>query len=535
MLKIQYVPQRLKSQLKTCFVTGFDSWYEQGISLQDEVLGEIMGLVAHSDYARDHGFEGITTKDEFKSRVPISDYADIEPYVLRNMKNDEHQLIDLDTAYYLVTTGAKGGQGKYFSETELGSIARQLVIDVYQIEIARKEAVMREPWFKTMPVLNSSFIPDALNGKAVRRTSGQAGKELWANGGSIFVFPYEFLVAPLSEEDRNYLYALYALKEKNLVQVNCNNLAAFGDFLDVIETKPLRMIEDIRTGHLSVDLDDTYRANLEALFEADPRRAQELEELLAENGAIDLEQAWPHFSLVNCWLGGSVGFFSSDTMSRLPHGVHYYNTPYGSTELMVSATTDAGSAAGPLAVFSAYFELLPLGGQVPIEMHEAIVGEKYELIVTTYSGLCRFNLHDVVRVTGFKGETACVEFLGRATEYLEIAGKKLYGFELLEIVESVVDPQNCTIRLCQGILDNGGLSLLMEFCRYPRDLKAFARELREAFKQRGYPLNTIYVVRNGYRFDFYRASMHSKLTVQSIKLPVMAPNAPAEDDVLATI
>ena len=534
-MKAQFVPQRMKSELAACFATGFDSWYEQGKSLQNEVLDEIIALVAHSDYARDRGFEGIATKEEFRSRVPICEYSDIEPYIKQNMENDNGQLIDLETAYYLLTTGNKGRQGKYFSETELGSIARQLVIDVYQVDIARKEAVMREPWFKTMPVLNSSYIPDAPNDKAVRRTSGQAGKELWANGGAVFVFPYEFLVAPLSERDRDYLYALYALKEKNLVQVNSNNLAAFGDFLDVIEKKPRQMIEDIRTGHLSVDLDDAHRAQLEGLFGADPERAQELEGLLAEDGRIDPARAWPHFSIMNCWLGGSVGYYSADTISRLPKNLHYYNTPYGSTELMVSATSDEGTAAGPLAVFSSYFELLPLGESEPVEMHEAQVGKMYELIVTTYSGLCRLNLHDVVRVVGFRGETACVEFLGRATESFDIAGKKLYGFEFLGMLADAMGEGGGVTRLCQGAVDHDAMNVLLEFYRYPIDLKAVAANIRAVFDEKGIPLKNIYVLRDGYRYDLYRSLMHAGLTVQSMKLPVISEGLPAKKDVLTRL
>lgn len=527
----KYIPELVGNDMGRYFAEGFDALYADGAKTQDEVLREIISLTANSDYARDKGFAGIATKEEFRSQVPLSEYGDYVSYVHDNMENDAGQLISLPTEYYLMSTGRNNCNGKYYSETHVGAVARQRTIDIYQMGIAKNEPVLREPGFKTMPVVNSTYIPAAPNGKPVRRTSSQAGKELWRNGGDVFVYPYEFLEAQMGDEDRNYLYALYAVKEEGLVQTNCNNLAAFGDFLDCIEASPQQMINDIRTGHLSVVLSDADRAVLEGLFAADPARADALQAMLNEDGFLDPNRIWPRFRLTTGWIGGSVGSYSHDVMARLPKGMRYYNTPYGSTETMIAATSDPNSAAGPLAVFACYFEFLPIDGGEPIEMRQLEVGGLYEVLVSTYSGLLRYNLHDIVRVTGFWGETACIEFCGRSGERVEVGGTQLYGFQFCDAVEAAGQGTGIVPSVFQGLVEGDALSAIVEPYTDPADLAEYAARVKAALRQAGVNPGKVYVAKHGYRRSLYNSMKQMGRTVQSMKLPIFAANAPYEVDI----
>lgn len=527
----KYIPELVGNDMGRYFAEGFDALYADGAKTQDEILNEIISLTANSDYAHDKGFAGISTKEEFRAKVPLSEYGDYVSYVHSNMEHDNGQLIALPTEYYLMSTGRNNSNGKYYSETHVGAVARQRTIDVYQMGIVRNEPVLSEPGFKTMPVVNSTYIPAAPNGKPVRRTSSQAGKELWRNGGDVFVFPYEFLEAQMGDEDRNYLYALYAVKEEELVQTNCNNLAAFGDFLDCIEASPRQMIDDIRTGHLSVVLSDADRALLEGLFEADPARADALQAMLDEDGFLDPNRMWPRFRLVTGWIGGSVGSYSCDVMARLPRGVRYYNTPYGSTETMIAATSDPGSAAGPLAVFACYFEFLPIDGGAPVEMRDLEVGACYEILVSTYSGLLRYNLHDIVRVTGFWGETACIEFRGRSSEFFQ-AGNKRYGFQFCDMVEAAGEGTGIVPSVFQGLPEaDGSLSVIVEPYTDPADLSEYANRVKAQLRAGGVVPGSVYVVKRGYRRGLYNSMKQMGRTVQSMKLPIFATDAPYEVDI----
>lgn len=87
-------------------------------------------------------------------------------------------------------------------------------------------------------------------------------------------FPYEFLEAEMTNDARDYLTALYVLKEREFNMLFCNNLAYFGVLLDRIDQHAERMIQDIREGVMSVPLKERDRAILEAGFIADEARSR---------------------------------------------------------------------------------------------------------------------------------------------------------------------------------------------------------------------------------------------------------------------
>jgi hypothetical protein len=57
-------------------------------------------------------------------------------------------------------------------------------------------------------------------------------------------------------------------------------------------------------------------------------------------------------------------------------------------------------------------------------MQEIEVGKEYELVVTNFSGLYRYQIEDVVRVTGYYNKTPKVEFLYRNNLAMNIANEK---------------------------------------------------------------------------------------------------------------
>ena len=126
--------ERLSENLGYFYKNGWDTLFENGMAIQDAVLADILSLAKDSDYARDKGFANIQTKEEFLLKAPISDYNDYRPYICDNLKNDAGQLTAQETVYYLLSTGMSN-QGKYYPETRLGALARQLNIDIWMNQV----------------------------------------------------------------------------------------------------------------------------------------------------------------------------------------------------------------------------------------------------------------------------------------------------------------------------------------------------------------------------------------------------------------
>lgn len=523
------VPDEIQEKLGFFFQNGWEHLFNNGLEYQNRVLQDIILLGNQSKYAADHGFAGITTKEEFEAKVPISEYDDYEPYVKANMKVDNNELTSLPTEYYLLSTGMSN-RGKLYSENRLGALSRQLSINIWNMCLMQKVPQMTAPDVKMLAVTNCAPLGEAENGKAIRRTSSQAAKGLWEEHPQTYVFPYEFLEAEMSNDDRDYLTALYTLKAGNFNMLFCNNSAYFCVLLDLIQQYPKKMIEDIRTGHMSAELKDSDRAFLETEFGAHPDRADELERILEEHGTLPVEKIWPDFVFAGVWLAGSVGRHAKELKSRLPKQVQYISESYGASEGMFNLPIEYDTGAGPLATYSCYFEFLPVHGEKQlVDMAHVSIGEYYELVITTYSGLYRYNLHDIIKVTGHTGDTVNIEFCCRTADQWHIGEQTVYGYELQDAVEETEEELGEILFYIQGLTDEKGLSIIVQPSRATFDASSFRGVLQKKLEQRGIPMDKLYVMKNEYSDFMFRSLMQFGRTIQTIKLPLVAKNVPAQE------
>ncbi|MBR2626913.1 MAG: GH3 auxin-responsive promoter family protein [Peptococcaceae bacterium] len=524
----KYVPEQVAEKLGYYYQNGWNLLFEAGQQMQDDVLMDIISLGNNSAYAQEHGFAGIQTKEAFRAKVPISEYVDYRKLIEENMHEDCGQLTSLETEYYLLSTGMSNS-GKIYVENRLGAQARQMSINIWNMMLTQLVPIMTAPDVKMLAVTNCSPLEEAPNGKAVRRTSSQAAKALWEQHPQVYVFPYEFLEASMSNDDRDYLTALYTLKEKNFNMLFCNNLAYFGVLLDWIALRPQQMIDDIRNGYMTADLQEQDRAILAPSFQADAERADELQALLDTYGALPVEKIWPKFEFVGAWLAGSVGRLARDVMRRLPENVRYISESYGASEGMFNLPMDDNCAYAPLAPYSCYFEFLPLEGGEPVDMAGVKDGHYYELLITTYSGLYRYNLHDIVRVHGFTGTTANIEFCCRTADRWELAQGGLYGYELEQMVVSVEHETGQFVTFYQGMVENGKLSLVIQPFQPEFDAAAFYQAMQSQLQQNGMELGSIYITKQNYCIELFNSLMQFGRTIQTIKLPLRAQNAPEKE------
>ncbi len=63
------------------------------------------------------------------------------------------------------------------------------------------------------------------------------------------------------------------------------------------------------------------------------------------------------------------------------------------------------------------------------------MGRNYYILLTTSYGLYRYNIHDVVRCVGFRGEAPMLEFLNKGKNFSNITGEKLSEHQVVRAVE----------------------------------------------------------------------------------------------------
>ena len=85
-------------------------------------------------------------------------------------------------------------------------------------------------------------------------------------------------------------------------------------------------------------------------------------------------------------------------------------------------------------------------------LHELKIGELYEIVITNLSGLYRYRIKDVVRVTGYKGKVPLLRFAYRKNQVINITGVKLTAEHITGAVKSFEERTGITVN---------------EYCIYP--------------------------------------------------------------------
>src|SRR5258708_2621803 len=70
------------------------------------------------------------------------------------------------------------------------------------------------------------------------------------------------------------------------------------------------------------------------------------------------------------------------------------------------------------------------------ECHELEPGAEYRLVMTTSSGLYRYDIGDVVRCQGYVGQAPVLEFLHKAGQCADMEGEKVSGHQVAQAVET---------------------------------------------------------------------------------------------------
>jgi hypothetical protein len=70
-----------------------------------------------------------------------------------------------------------------------------------------------------------------------------------------------------------------------------------------------------------------------------------------------------------------------------------------------------------------------------LEAHELKRDRDYYILLTTSGGLYRYDIHDVVRCVGFRGEAPLLEFRNKGKNFSNLTGEKLSEYQVVRAVE----------------------------------------------------------------------------------------------------
>lgn len=385
---------------------------------------------ANTAFGRAHHFSGIRNPEEYQSRVPLSTWEDVAPWVDRIAAREPAVLTRSPIRTLEPTSGSSSAAKRIpYTAVMQSEIRRAVAPWIFDLYKDRPRVALGCAYWSITPV--AVGVDET---SAVRIGFEEDAEYL---GGFWRRLVDSTLAVPgtvrhIRDVDSfRYVTLLFLLRRSDLCLISVWHpsfltllMGALPEFWD-------RLIADIERGTLNPPspLPRAIRTALASRLSLLPRRAAELRTVRPDEPT----RIWPRLGLLSCWGDAHAALHLPELRRTFP-GVEIQPKGLLATEAFVTIPF-AGKT--PLAIRSHVFEFLPEDGERPRFAHELEPGGIYSVVVTTGGGLYRYRLGDRVEVTGFVGRTPSLRFLGREGHTSDLRGEKLHEGFVAGVLERV--------------------------------------------------------------------------------------------------
>ncbi|WOL12967.1 jasmonic acid-amido synthetase JAR1 [Canna indica] len=407
----------------------------------------------------------------YTSAVPLVSHADLEPYINRIAHGDSSPVLTQHPITMLsLSSGTTDGRPKYVPFTRFSS---QSTLQIFRLAAAYRSMVF--------PIRSGGRILEFIYSSKQFQTKGGltvgtatthyfASEEFKTKQRSTKCFtcsPQEVICGG-DYKQSTYCHLLLGLLFHDEVEFVASTFAysivqAFAAFEEQWE----ELCEDLRKGTLSTKVTSPKmrKAVLEKLAEPNPSLASEVERTCRELRSSEwgglIPALWPNSKYVYSIMTGSMQPY----LKKLRHyagELSLVSAEYGSTEGWIGVNLEPMNPPERV-VFTviptfAYFEFIPLFHKQqsdhgrerrricasdtddfvegePVPLSSVTVGQQYEIVLTTFTGLYRYRLGDVVEVAGFYKGAPQLSFVCRRKLILTVNIDKNTERDLQVVVE----------------------------------------------------------------------------------------------------
>lgn len=404
--------------------------------VQLKLLRRILKANQRTAYGLHHGFGGMRLVEEFQKGVPIADYEALRPWVER-LKEGQRGVLTAEDPYMFNMTSGTTGQPKLIPATAAtGHMTKRLSrLWLYRCLVDHPKVLDHKALVIVSPAIEGhteSGVP-----------FGSASGNIYKNASWVirrrYAVPYPVFTIK-DFEAKYYAIMRFAIEQRVSLMATPNPSTILRLITTADRYRDL-IVKDIHDGGLSKEFDVSaeVREEIKTQLRANPKRARTLERMVADSGSLRPEDYWPELALVGCWKGGSVG----STVERLRlwfrEGLPFRDIGYLSSEASVTIPIDDEGCKGIPALGVNFYEFIPeddMGSAEPrvLTVGQLENGKSYYIILTTLNGLYRYDINDVVRVSGFHNETPMLEFLRKGRDMVNLEGEKLHVSQLIQAV-----------------------------------------------------------------------------------------------------
>lgn len=455
------------------------SWFEEVSEnagrVQTETLRRILELNYGVEYLKKwlgdiiniQEMDATALESLYTSLVPLASHADLEPFIQRIADGDTSPTLTLQPITTLsLSSGTTEGRQKYVPFTSHSS---QTTLQMYRLAAAYRsrvypikeggrilEFIYSSNQFKTKGGLKAGtatthyFASEEFKIKQEKTKSFTCSPKEVNSSGDYKQSTYAHLLIGLFYSDQvEFITSTFAY---SIVQAFMSLEELWKDICN-----------DIKQGTLSskITIPKMRKAVTDIIGSPNPILASQIEEKCKELENLNwvglIPKLWPNAKYVYSIMTGSMQPY----LKKLRHyagGVPLVGADYGSTESWIGVNVDPSLPPenvtfAVIPTFS-YFEFIPLYRQkedddysvnspatddfiedFPVPLSQVKVGQQYEIVLTTFTGLYRYRLGDVVEVAGFHKRTPKLNFICRRKLILTVNIDKNTEKDLQLVVE----------------------------------------------------------------------------------------------------
>ena len=391
---------------------------------QENLLLKILRENSQTEFGKEHNFERISSVEEFRERVPINDYNNLEPYITRQQEGNL-ELTVAEPVFYTRTSGTTG-RHKYIPLTRFG---------VNQIKHFQKQlaySLWRKTDFFKGTVLGffSPGIEGRLaNGIPFGSTSGATYESLSSIFEKKFEIPKEAF--NLDNVEAKYeVYALSALVHGSITGISSVNPSSLLKVCMLIEQRAEELLDALVDGKDTNLLKGTASILPSLRSQLLPYRKASLSQVLDKDGTIPPDILWPKLSALVTWTGGSCGIALEKLKSYLPLNVNIVEMGYSCSEFNGTVNIDIKRNTCLPLLTDNFYEFVAKedwesNSPKFLLLNEIDADKDYYIFVTTASGLYRYDINDVVRATDGVGNCPGLRFVRKGKGMTNITGEKI--------------------------------------------------------------------------------------------------------------
>ncbi|KAK9049319.1 hypothetical protein SSX86_019071 [Deinandra increscens subsp. villosa] len=428
-------------------------------AVQENVLSEILTQNAGAEYLRKWNLGGATDRKSFKSKVPVVSYEDLQPYIQRIANGDRSPILSSHPiSEFLTSSGTSAGERK--------------LMPTIAAEMDRRQKL----YSLLMPVMNL-YVPGLDKGKGLyflfiksetKTPSGLVARPVLTSYYKSQQFktrpydPYMVYTSPnqtilcVDSFQSMYSQMLCGLIYRQQV-LRCGAVFASG-LVRAIKFLTLnwkQLATDIETGFLNPKITDPdIRACMSDILKPDPDLARFVtDQCCGGDWEGIITRIWPNTKYLDVIVTGAMAqyipildFYSG----KLPQTCTMYASSECYFGLNLTPMVKPSEVSYTIMPNMGYFEFIPhdsansVSNSVPnsddsppqlVDLADLELGKEYELVISTYSGLCRYRVGDILRVTGFHNSAPQFKFIRRKNVLLSIDADKTDETELQLAIE----------------------------------------------------------------------------------------------------